>query len=483
MDIEKESSDKTLISYRPPGEIARRFHLDNSFVRGLRGPVGSGKSSSACYDILIRGLQQAPYRGCRKSRWAVIRNTYPELKTTTIRTWLDWFESICVMKYDSPITSTIKVDDIGDGTSLELEVIFIAIDRPEEVGKLKSLELTGGWINEASEIDKSVLDLLTSRVGRFPSKRNGGPTWSGIVMDTNPPDDDHWWYDLAEVTKPKSFRFYSQPGGLYRTEDGEYKRNPEAENILNLPTGYEYYERQLAGKTEEWINVFVLGNYGTTSTGKPVYPEWNDRKHVAESEIVPTRGLPVVLGWDFGLTPACIVGQITPRGRLLVIDELVSEDMGVRQFANDVVKPLLVNKYDGFKIVSTGDPSGEIRVATDTQTCFGELAAAGIPSTPADTNDFIPRRESVAFYLTKMSDGETAFLLSPTCQILRRGFNGKYQLERLKTSGPARYKDRPKKDEFSHPHDALQYLCMKVRSGLNPIKARKVQKVDMKAYT
>lgn len=483
MSIEKNESQKELIFYRPPGEIARQFHLCDDFVRGLKGPVGSGKSSSACYDILIRGLQQQPYNGVRRSRWAAVRNTYPELKTTTIRTWLDWFDGICTMRYDSPITSHIRIDNIGDGTAMDLEVIFIAIDRPEEVGKLKSLELTGAWMNEASEMEKHVLDMLTQRVGRFPSKRAGGPSWTGVTMDTNPPDDDHWWYQLAEVDKPKSFTFFNQPGGLYRTEEGTYKPNPEAENILNLPSGYEYYVRQLDGKTDEWINVYLLGNYGTTSTGKPVYPEWNDRRHVAEKEITPTRGLPVVLGWDFGLTPACIIGQITPRGRLLILDELISEDMGIRQFANDVVKPHLVNKYDGYRIVSTGDPSGTIRSPIDMLTCFGELNDAGIPSDPADTNDFIPRREAVSFYLTKMSDGEGAFLLSPTCHTLRRGFNGKYQYERLKVSGPTRYKDRPKKDSYSHPHDALQYLCMKVRSGLNPVRALPVQKNSMKAFT
>ena len=32
------------LDYKPPGPIARAFMKDNSFVRGLRGPVGSGKS-------------------------------------------------------------------------------------------------------------------------------------------------------------------------------------------------------------------------------------------------------------------------------------------------------------------------------------------------------------------------------------------------------------------------------------------------------
>ena len=38
------------------------------------------------------------------------------------------------------------------------------------------------------------------RVGRFPSMRDGGPTWYGVVCDTNPPNTDHWWSIMAGET-------------------------------------------------------------------------------------------------------------------------------------------------------------------------------------------------------------------------------------------------------------------------------------------
>ncbi len=91
---------------------------------------------------------------------------------------------------------------LGDGTMVEMEVLFMSLDRPADVKKLKSLDLTGVWLNEASELAKAVLDMATGRVGRFPSKVQGGATWSGVILDTNSPDDDHWYYELAE--KPTS---------------------------------------------------------------------------------------------------------------------------------------------------------------------------------------------------------------------------------------------------------------------------------------
>jgi hypothetical protein len=379
----------------------------------------------------------------------------------------------------------VKIKDIGDGTGLDLEVVFIAMETAQDTGKLRSLELTGAWINEASELPKEVFDMVTQRVGRYPAKRDGGPIHPCVIMDTNPPDDDHWWYKLAEEERPENWDFFDQPGGLLRVQEGDdvhYIPNPDAENIFNLPGGYEYYLRMVAGKTDDWIKIFILGQYGTTADGKPVYPEYNDRVHVAEHEIDANPMLPLYLGWDFGLTPACIIGQLTPRGQLVILEELVSEDMGIRQFATDVVKPVLMNKYSRLKFVSVGDPAGMNRSQTDERTCFQELLEAGIATEPANTNDFIPRRESVAFFLNRMAGGEPGFVLSPNCRQLRKGFLGGYRYERLKVAGE-RYRDRPVKDKFSHPMDALQYLCLKVRDGGGNVRAKRVAKATTRGWT
>mgnify|MGYP006238084267 FL=1 len=80
------------LNYKAPGEVIKTFMKDDSFFRGVRGPVGSGKSVSCCIEIFRRAAKQEPSPdGKRKSRWAVIRNTNPQLKTTTMKTWLDWF--------------------------------------------------------------------------------------------------------------------------------------------------------------------------------------------------------------------------------------------------------------------------------------------------------------------------------------------------------------------------------------------------------
>jgi hypothetical protein len=303
------------------------------------------------------------------------------------------------------------------------------------------------------------LDMATQRVGRFPSKRMGGPSWYGVFGDMNMPDDDHYFYNLFEKEKPKGFTLFRQPGGLIE-KDGIYLPNPEAENIKNLPGGHEYYLRQVAGKSREWIKVFLLAQYGTVTDGRPVYPEWSDEAHAKACIASLSRSLPLILGFDYGLTPACAICQLSDRGRLIVVAELFAKDMGIRQFASEIVKPFLLNNFHGYSFQACGDPAGVSRKDTDEKTCFMELAEQGIPAVPATSNAFIARREAVVKFLTKMVDGKPGLLVDPDCDMLRRGFNGRYQYRRLQVVGAERFKDIPDKNDYSHIHDALQYACL-----------------------
>lgn len=435
-----------------------RFHASDAFVRGIRGPIGSGKSVGCCAEIMARAQRQRAGRdGVRRSRWAVIRNTYAELKSTTIKTWLDWFGAVTVMRYDAPITGTVRVGDVL------LELVFVSLDKPRDIKKLLSLELTGAWINEAREIPRTVMDAVTSRVGRYPGKKDGGSNWSGVIMDTNPPDDSHWWFDLAEQSKPIGYEFFAQPSALIRARDGTYIPNPLAENVENHELGYGYWLRQIPGKRDEWIKVYVLGEYGTVLEGKPVFPEYRDGYHCAEDILEPMRGIPIVLGWDWGRTPSCVIGQMTPKGQLRCLDELVvdatGEGMGVRKFVREVVKPHLAAHYHGMTIArSWGDPSGVARDAND-ENVFEIVGQEGIPTEPAPTNDPQARQDAVIkFLLANVGDGP-GYLLSPKCVFIRKGFLGGYRYAKLNVSGDERYREAPEKNKYSHPHDAHQHMC------------------------
>jgi hypothetical protein len=448
----KPTSGDAAVHYRAPGPVARAFMKSDAFVRGIMGPYGSGKSTACVMEIIRRAQQQkAGNDGVRRSRWGIIRNTYPELKTTTIKTWHQWVPPTLGRWIDSgPPMHIIREP------GFELEVIFIALDRPEDVRKLLSMELTGAWMNEAREIPKAVLDGLTGRVGRYPSMLMGGSAWSGILMDSNPPDSDHWWYRLAEEERPAGFEFFRQPSGL----------SPQAENRENLPS--DYYERQIAGKDQEWVKVYVHADYGFVLDGKPVYSEYRDSTHCAEFELNPK--VPMRVGFDFGLTPAAVFGQRLPNGRWLWHSELVTEDMGTLRFAEEV-RRVIKERYGSFVFETfTGDPAGDIRAQTDETTPFQILRGQGIPANPAPTNDFIKRREAVAYYLNRMVDGQPGLLVHPQCKYLRKGMSGGYHYRRVQVAGDERYRDVPDKTIYSHVCEAGQYLMLGAGEARTVIK-------------
>lgn len=432
-------------------------------MRALLGPFGSGKSSACVIEFVRRAQAQKPGPdGIRRSRWAAIRNTFRQLDDTTIRTVFQWLPPEYFGKYYiQDHRYVIKAFE-----KCEFEILFRALDKPDDVKNLLSLELTGAWVNEAREIPWSIVDALGGRVGRYPSRIDGGPTWQGIWLDTNPPDADSKFYKFFEerdwlpgflqmqrdgklppgVNEPDDYaKIFHQPSGL----------TDQAENLVNLTPGY--YNRLALGKSPEWIKVYIEGKYGFVMDGKPVFPEYNDRVHCQELNPIPGT---VYRGWDFGLTPACVFSQTLPGGRWLIFDELTSENMGIERFSDQVLLHCAKSFPPKTEFVDIGDPAGQQRSQTDEKTVFQVLQAKGI-NIEGGEQTLALRLESIRKPLNTMLAGEPQFVLHPRCKTLRKGFQGGYHFRRMHTSSE-RYLDQPEKNFTSHPMDALQYVATRL---------------------
>lgn len=469
---------KTAVYNAPP--TVASFMRDHSDLRGLMGPFGSGKSVGCLMELIRRAREQKPdSENVRKTRWAIIRNTYPELRDTTRKTFEDWVEKEFRLSTDwseQEFSCTVKMK-LPDGTRVEAEFLFRALDRPEHVKKLLSLELTGAWINEAREVPYTVVKMLSGRVGRFPSMRDGGPTWYGIIMDTNPPDDDSWWYQLFEEEKPKNAKIFKQPGGrdpkaenLGHWEDkygnctGHYPQEKPKDSVWVKHLPDDYYERLaiLNAGDPLWLKVHVGAEYGPTMDGRPVYPEYKDTVHSVDEKLIPRMdGAVILLGADFGLTPAVALAQRDLKdGQIQVFDEVVADDLGAVRFFEDVARHLK-SAYNGRPVHGTGDPGGDIRSQVDERTPYDIARGQGIPLSPAHTNDFERRRDAVGRALTRLTLlGRPALVISSKCKMLRKAMNGKYCLRRVASAGKEKFRDVPDKNEYSHVAEALQYLML-----------------------
>lgn len=426
----------------------RRFALCDDRIRLLMGPFGSGKSSGCVQEIIRRAHEQEPGPdGIRRTRWAVVRNSYRQLKDTTIKTFMDWYPE----KYFGEYKVTDHDYYITEFPGVHCEVMFRALDRPDQISNLLSLEVTGCWFNEAREIPREIIEAMDSRIGRYPSGRDGGASWSGMFMDTNPPDEDSYLYKMFEQVKPDGWSVFKQPSGL----------SSKAENLSHLPK--HYYINLAKGKDQRYIRVYIHGQYGYILSGQPVFGSFEDSYHVATKVLEPDPRLPIHIGMDFSIV-GCVIGQVNALGQLRILDELTSEGlMGIRQFCVNRLLPLLRTKYFGMQVSGFGDPAGNSRTPTDESTCFEILHGAdvglnGIVGAPS--NNLSARIDPVEHFLTGNWKGEPNFLLSPNCKLLRKALNGAYYYEKEKAASGETYKTVPVKNYASHVADALEYLCM-----------------------
>lgn len=446
------------------------FSNSDAFIRALIGCFGSGKSSGCVVEFPYRAQMQVPGPdGIRRTRWAVVRNTRPMLEDTTIRTFFQWLPPEHFGRfYQQDLRYVIK-----SFHQTEIEILFRALDRPEDVKKLLSLDLTGAWLNEVREIPWAIVEAMQGRVGRYPAKESGGCTWSGIWMDTNPPDvdskfykffeEEEWRPDFDELLRagalPPSIRhpddyarIFHQPSGLA----------PNAENLQNLPAGY--YARLGIGKSLEWRKVYVEGRYGFVTDDKTVFPEFRDEIHLKSKEPIP--GIPIQRNYDFGLTPACSFSQMLPNGQWLVFDELIATGMGIDRFSDQVLEHC-GRAFRGARVEfdDIGDPAGEQRAQTDEKTCFEIMHAKGIMIEGGQQNLAL-RLESLRKALRTLGDnGEPRFVLHPRCKTIRKAFLGGYHYRRMATNSE-RYSTEPEKNHpYSDLMDGLEYRAAQMFGG------------------
>jgi len=451
----------------------------------IMGPLGSGKTYASIVKILQLMMEQAPNsRGERPTRFVAIRNTFPDLATTTIKDFQEIFTpALGSMKMGGvePPTFTARAN-LPDGTKIKSEVIFLALDRSDAVKKLRGVQATGFWLNETKELVKPIVDMADLRHGRYPSRAAGGvtPTWHGMFGDTNAPDEDSWYFKLAELDRPEGWEFFRQPGGLIPTGEKRangkeiFLPNHDAENLENLPD--DYYIRGQQGKDDDWIRVNLCNEYGFVVDGRPVHPEYVDSIHAAKEVVEYDASLPLILGIDFGRTPAAAVIQFHPQwGRYVAIDEFVSEDVSQQLFAPELRLWLNTNFHVDFEdsvetrktVRAWSDPAGEAKGQATEDTPRLILVANGIPTLPAPSNSPVLRRSALARPMGRMCmDGMPAFLVSPKCKMLRKGLMGGFCYRKLKVPGEDRFHEQPDKNIYSHIVEACEYALLSEGEGV-----------------
>lgn len=455
------------ISYTP-AKTVRDFIRDHTpgelFYNFIVGPYGSGKTTGDIMKIAyMAGLQdKSPVDGIRRTRVVVVRSTAPQLMDTTIPSFFTWFKPGVAGDWKATQKNfTLRFADV------ECEVLFRPLDTPDDVSRVLSLEVTHAVLDEFVDIPKEIIEALSGRCGRYPSRKDGGATHFGMWGASNPGNETSWWYDFLILNKPENVNYYLQPGGL----------SPDAENLENLPKGY--YANLIKGKTEAWVRQFVGVQWGFDNRGKPVWPTFNQKIHVSETPLMANPHLPLVLGLDPGLQSALIFGQYDLHGRLIILGELVTSGMGAERVISERLRPLLAAKYRGFKPIIASDPAAANRAQTDEKSVVDVYRRHFDVKYDTD-NTLEPRISAVDAFLCKLTDTGPGLIIDPSCKILIRALNGGYKYK-IDTKG--RESPTPDKDEFSHPADALGYLAKYFLAASNRELRRKVSSFKPPTFT
>ena len=448
----------------------RHYLASGATIRAIVGPRGSGKTSGAAWDV-CRFIPEFMFRryGYTKTRAVVVRNSYGELVDTSMRTIFDWFPFGNYIAQSSKYGSKLYTLKYREG--YEVELLFRSCDRPDEVKKFKSMELTIYWVDESIEVVQDVKNMLKSSIGRYPK---GTPAKFGIET-TNPPDVDAPTYSQFKWHNPPPG---PKPAGEPLEKHEGFWQKP-GENEKNLGAGYYSDLRLYYRDTPDWADMYVDGKPGTLVRGKTVYNGFKRDIHEAK-EPIPWTGAPLWRGWDnSGNCPACVVVQLPSANRVQVLREFHTDRDDIVTFTNNVIVECNM-AFPNATFYDWGDPAGRTQFSKAkggfTSNAELMLDECGIDVQSSEQNLVV--RLAAVQKCIDMIDG---LLVDPSCRRLINGFIAGYCfVEQPKGSG--NYSDQPDKNRFSHPHDALQYVLLKLLSSLSAEKPADVPAEHTKPY-
>jgi len=475
-----------------PGPIAEACYWSNADVIGVQGPVGSGKTTTVMKSRLRRAVEmpRSVIDGVRRYKVLFIRETYRQLWSTTIPSYLETFPKE-LGKWSGgrgdPVTHVIRFED--EYGPIEFIAGFMAFG-DDIIASMRGVQTTDIVLNEMDTMPVDILTVGIGRIDRWPAREHfaGLPlaarSYGQIIGDMNAPDEENWTFtvfhdgdecarmaadlskDLPDGAKAILIEFHNQPG---YGDDG-------CENLQNLSPSY--YPRQiatmkLAGRGD-MVQRMVYNKVTTMRVGDPVFKrEFNRRIHVSDEPLELIRELPLLIGLDQGFKGAAVICQFKPpyHWRIYAELHLPNERLMAKVFG-EMLADLLEERFNGIQIeAGYGDMAGEAgaSIANDENETWNRLVslAAGFHIRPQTigTNRIQPRLEAIRAPLEYMNAGEPGLLIDPSCKFLIRGFEARY----VWTDATDRHGDKRKIPDKSFTEanvmDALQYVALSKLRG------------------
>lgn len=478
-----------------PGPISDAFLVSRAFIKVIIGPVGSGKTMTALRALVRVAKRQGGQRDrngvlWRKARVGVIRESYPNLEKNTLKSWFDLYpEEVGKFTWSQPYTHRITLILEEDEQDRPIDVVDFEIEF-RAIGDRSVEEVTRGWqvcavlVDEADLQPPELLSFLTGRVGRGGIDRDlmVDPQ---IILSLNAPSIDNWVYALAidnelgdiddtlrELLGDRPLiEVFIQPGG----------REPNAENLHNLPRGY--YQIQAAANRHKpgYVARMIDNKFVPLQHGQPVNPQFDYTAHVREGlAFDPSR--PLIVGVDQGLFAAAVACQRTAMGQLRTLREAVMfADEGKvlakigPSAAGAMVRTMIAENFpelhpDMLRVVA--DPAAWAaadRADAEMDWIRAFSAGLGYPVRKARTNRQTLRNEAI---WRAMSERE-GYLVDARCKHLIKGHLGGYHYRKAQMSdGETRGHLEIADTIHTHVCDAEQYAALEGEHVISDIQGK-----------
>lgn len=326
------------------------FHADPRKFKGFFGGYGSGKTRTGAEEVTQHILDTPG------GMTLIGAETKNQLDQTAKDMFFKVFPDFMIEDY-------WKQKDMVMCTNGHI-VIFRSLD---DEGKLRSLNLTSFWIEEASEVKYEIFVQLQTRLRNKATKKHQG------ILTSNP---DMGWIKTEFLLKAARIenaeRKYIQDPEEINTNFSVHIA-PSALNVYLPPT---YVEDTAKGKPAWWVKRFLYGSF--EHTDGQVYPLFAD---IIVPSFAPPKSWERVVGSDFGLRDPTTMyaGAIDPQqGVLHIYKEHYQNGKSIKYHAEVMKKNILDEIAPGRLRKLVGDPKGKAKSEKDMRSTFDYYAEYGI---------------------------------------------------------------------------------------------------------
>lgn len=440
--------------WEPPGPIADAFYWSDADVIGIRGPVGSGKTTAHLRSRFRRALMmpRSAIDGVRRYKVVIARETYRQLWATTIPSWWEVMPK-AMGKWaggrGDPVTHTINFEDENGPVEFIAEFMAFGTSPAEVEANIRGVQTTDMALEEADTVPVAVLTKGIGRIDRYPAKKHFAGyeeqyrSYGQMSASYNSPDEDNWTVRVIEGggddleakqirtslnDQGVEIRFFRQPGF----------DEPGCENLQNLSS--KYYPRQIAAMTAEGrgndVDRLVYNKIGYIRTGDPVFkgsatqPLYRPNVHKARKPLEPIPGIGLRIGLDQGYFGAAVIGQFIAPFQWRIYAELLFKEGSFAPEFGAALRDLLDERFPGYHVEEAWcDMAGNSKESLEDVTWMSQVAAAArieIEPQALGGNRVEPRLAVWRAAMQWDHFGTQGLLIDPSCKYLLRGLENDY---------------------------------------------------------